>query len=406
MKIVYITAKTPWSPKETFILPEIQEIRRQGHQITVIPLRPGKAVMAGQEAMRVAEISIHLPLIGFKVLGMALAVAILHPLCVMITLWHLLRTWRKPLKLLKNLAVFPKGLAVARLVNKIKPEHIHAHWASTPSTAAYIAAKVCNIPWSLTAHRWDISENNMLQEKVRSAKFVRAINRQGRAEIQQAVGKSLADKCEVIHMGVDVRQSLNAENQALIEGKLDKFVFSCPAYMVLKKGHSYLIEACGLLKKRGKPFYCWLFGDGPLEGELRKQVKSLGLEGAVEFKGRLPHDALLGLYQNGAIDTVVLPSIETESGDKEGIPVSLIEAMAWGVPVISTPTGGISELLREEAGVLVPERNAQVLMESMETLMRDAEYLQTIAERGRRRVFEEYSIETVVKDLLGLMKSK
>ncbi|HBC93991.1 MAG TPA: colanic acid biosynthesis glycosyltransferase WcaL, partial [Pelotomaculum sp.] len=165
-----------------------------------------------------------------------------------------------------------------------------------------------------------------------------------------------------------------------------------------------LIEACGLLKNRGKPFYCWLFGDGPLEGELRRQVKSLGLEGVVAFKGRWPHDALLGLYENGSIDTVVLPSIETESGDKEGIPVSLIEAMARGVPVISTPTGGIGELLREESGVLVPERNAQVLMEAMETLMGDPEYLRTIAGRGRRLVFAEYGIETVVKDLLELIK--
>jgi colanic acid/amylovoran biosynthesis glycosyltransferase len=406
MNIVYITAKTPWSSKETFILPEIQEIRRQGHQITVIPLRPGKAVMAGQEAMRVAEISVRLPLIGFKVLGMGLAAAIRHPLGVISTLGRLLRAWRTPRKLLKNLAVFPKGLAVARLVDELKPDHIHAHWASTPSTAAYIAARVCHMPWSFTAHRWDISENNMLQEKVGSAKFVRAISRQGRAEIQEVVGKSLAGKCAVIHMGVAVRQGLNAENQALMEGKSDKFVFSCPAYMVLKKGHRYLIEACGLLKKQGKPFSCWLFGDGPLAGQLRRQVKSLGLEGVVEFKGRWPHDALLGLYEHGSIDTVVLPSIETESGDKEGITVSLIEAMARGVPVISTPTGGIGELLREEAGVLVPEKNSQVLMEAMETLMGDPEYMRTIAGRGRRRVLAEYSIETVVKDLLGLMKLK
>lgn len=406
MKIVYITVKIPWSSKETFILPEVQEIRRQGHQITVIPLRPGKAVVAGQEAAKVAEISIYLPLLGLKVLGMAMVVAVCHPVRTMTTFWYLLRTWRTPLKLLKNFAVFPKGLAIARIVSKLKPDHIHAHWASTPSTAAYIATRICGLPWSFTAHRWDISENNMLQEKVRSARFVRAIDRQGQVEIQQAVGKALADKCVVIHMGVDIRQTLSEESQLLIESDLQEFIFSCPAYMVLKKGHRYLIEACALLRKRGMSFSCWLFGDGRLEGELRKQVKSMGLEGVVEFKGRWTYDALQKLYANRAIDTVVLPSIETESGEREGIPVSLIEAMAWGIPVISTPTGGINELLREEAGLLIPERNSQALADAMEALTRDAKYLRILGERGRRRVKEEFNVEVVVKDLLVLMKEK
>lgn len=406
MKIIYITAKTPWSSKETFILPEVQEIRRQGHQITVIPLRPGKSAVSGQEAVRVAEISIYLPLLCLKVLSMALIVAVYHPALTMLTLWCILRDWRTPLQLLKNLAVFPKGLAIAGIVSKLKPDHIHAHWASTPSTAAYIAAKICSLPWSFTAHRWDISENNMLQEKVRSARFIRAIDRQGQVEIQQAVSKALANKCVVIHVGVAISQVLSEESQTLIEIDTQKFIFSCPAYMVLKKGHRYLIEACSLLKKKKIPFSCWLFGDGPLEGELRKQVKSMVVEDAVEFKGRSNHDALLGLYANRIIDAVVLPSIETESGQKEGIPVSLIEAMAWGIPVISTPTGGINELLREEAGVLIPQKSPQALADAMEVLMGDAKCLRDLGERGRSRVKEEFSVEAVVKDLLLLMEER
>ncbi|MBE0447470.1 MAG: glycosyltransferase [Actinobacteria bacterium] len=405
MKIIYVTAQVPWGSGETFILPEVQEILRQGHQVTVIPLRPTRVLALGSNAAQVASVSIHLPFLGIRTLSMALAEAIRHPMRTLAVLWHIFQYSGSSRKVLKNLAVLPKGLAIAWLIHRLKVDHIHAHWASTPATAAYIVANLCGLPWSFTAHRWDIGENNMLLEKARSAKFIRAISKDGQAEIQRIIGNVLASKCHVVHMGVDLTHISVSESLASGDiGRQERlFTLACPANMVLIKGHRYLIEACSLLKQRGHSFLCWLFGDGPLEQELRDQVQTAGLESVVRFRGRWAHDDIIKLYREGTVDVVVLPSINTASGEKEGIPVSLMEAMAMGIPVISTPTGGISELLEGGAGILVAEKDALALVNALEILMNDIPAWRAISERGRLKVKEDFNEEKVIRDLFTHM---
>jgi colanic acid/amylovoran biosynthesis glycosyltransferase len=142
-----------------------------------------------------------------------------------------------------------------------------------------------------------------------------------------------------------------------------------------------------------------------LETELRRQVAELGLEEVVSFVGRLPHGNLMQMYEQGEVDAVLLPSIVTEDGEKEGIPVALMEAMAYGIPVISTETGGIPELLNGGAGILVPQGSSQALAEAIIEIMRNEGLRTRLAQLGRVRVETNFNLKLNTQKLLQLMKA-
>ena len=93
----------------------------------------------------------------------------------------------------------------------------------------------------------------------------------------------------------------------------------------------------------------------------------LGLQGFVELRAAIPNDELLGLYRDNRVDLLVLPSITTPEGEHEGLPTVLVEAMSFGIPVISTNTGGIPELLSDGAGLLVREKSSVALADAIES---------------------------------------
>lgn len=255
-------------------------------------------------------------------------------------------------------------------------------------------------PRSMTLHRWDITENNMLRLKVEKAAFTRCIAKDGQKEVLSIVGKKYHNKIKVLYMGIFIPKKLPEINQ-----KPQKiFVITCPANFVPKKGHKFLIEACSLLVKRGlRDFQCLLIGDGPIKDSLRDYAVSLEVEHIVKFLGLLPHENLLKMYENGEVNVVVLPSIITDDGEKEGIPVALMEAMAYGIPVISTNTGGIPELL-EGAGIIVSEKDSVSLANAIEKCIIDREYAYKLGLLGREKVMSEFNIEKNVKKLIEEMK--
>lgn len=395
MRVVYVTTQVPFGPQEPFILPEVRELQRQGHEVLMLPLRPER-----KEPVAPGFSAVSLPLFGLRTLGLALKEAVCRPGRVLPLLARMMAASGRGAILLKNLAVFPKALASAGYVRAWRPDHLHAHWASTPSTLAYLVAGLCEVPWSFTMHRWDIPENNMLAEKVRSARFARAINEKGLGEARGLVGAELAGKCRVLHMGVELPAA--TEPPAAPE---EPPLLVCPANLVEKKGHRFLFEALAMLQAEGIPFTAWLIGEGRLAPELRAQAERLGLEAAVRFEGQWAHGDVLDLYRLRQVSAVVLPSITTPSGEEEGIPVSLMEAMAARVPVISTETGGIPELLSGGAGLLVPQQDSRALFEAIRQLLRSPELADRLREQGSLRVREAFALESVVRALVSEMKA-
>lgn len=398
MKVVYITAKAPYGKGESFILEEMLELVKLGNQIIVIPRNPSKKIFHNR-AKQFLNNTIYTPLFNKKIILFFLKSLIFKPI-----LWRIIfivfKNSRNLKILYKNLAVIPKAIFISEILKKEKVKHIHAHWGSTTSTMAMIVSIILNISWSITLHRWDIKENNMLMIKIKLAKFVRCISYHGKKELLNIVGIKYNKKIKIIHMGVNVPKKI------LIKKTNKNFLkIVTPANLIEVKGHKYLIDACSILiKKNIKNIRFIFYGEGPLRVELENYIKKNCLSEYIKMPGVIPNEKLLEMYKNRDIDIVILPSIKTSNGEHEGIPVSLMEAMAYEIPVISTSTGGIPELIGNDYGIMIEEKNSLALANAIEKLIKDAKLRKNIGIKGREKIKKDFDIEENCKLLNELFK--
>jgi colanic acid/amylovoran biosynthesis glycosyltransferase len=360
----------------------------------------------GAEIELISKNTIYIPMLNFYIIFKGIFLFIKNPIKVLNIIIKIIKYSGSLNKIIKNFAMLGKGLIIAELITKNKIEHIHAHWASTSATCAYIASYITGVAWSFTCHRWDIADNNMLNEKAKTCKFIRTIDNQGYDEVIQLIDKDLKYKCYKIHVGVKIEEQEKCLTKKYIitKEKTNKFNIMVSANFVEKKGHIYLIDAIKLLDNEGYRVDCTFCGAGPLEEKLKGYVKSIELEDYINFKGLIPHEKVLELYKENKIDCVVLPSIVAENGEKEGIPVSLMEAMAHFVPVISTNTGGIEELLEGGAGIIVKQKNPREIADSIKYLINNYEVREELRIRAYKKVSKEFFISSVTSEMLELMK--
>jgi colanic acid/amylovoran biosynthesis glycosyltransferase len=392
MRLLYVTVSMPFGPGEAFLVPEVLELLRQGHEVLIVPRSP-KRVIVNQDAEGLERHSLRRFLLSPYVLFIAAWEAVRHPEAAARSLALLLRNGNLRV-VAKNAVVFPKGLWLAGVARKWRADHIHAHWGLTTATMAMVASEVTGITWSLTLHRGDIADPNMLAMKIASAAFTRFISQSGVHMAEGPGNLGHAGRACVIHMGV----ALPAQPSMRTTSK-GPFIVLCPAHLYLVKGHEYLIQAMAILQEREMSCALRLAGEGRLRKELEHQVDTLGLGATISFLGQVPHERILEWYRDGQIDAVVLPSIDLGNNMQEGIPVALMEAMAHGIPVVSTETGGIPELLRDGAGIMVPPQDPEALADAIQQLIRDPALRVQLGIAGRRRVADHFAVERTVTEL-------
>jgi colanic acid/amylovoran biosynthesis glycosyltransferase len=397
MHLLYVTSALPFTSGETFIIPEIIELKRLGHRVTVVPIHPGRFVIH-KDAMLLTDFTIVEPIVSLTILRAAFVEIIRAPMLSLQSALTLVKS-RSLFVLLKNVAVFPKALWLARLARRECVDHIHAHFASTNSTAALIASLLSGVSWSFTAHRWDISENNLLDKKLEAAMFARAIDTRGGRELS-AFATTQHYRVRVIHMGVAIHTSHLGRNrepgrplQVLMGARFDE-----------RKGHRYALEAIAQLKNQGIAVSLHCAGEGPLEKKIWKYARELKLQHHVHFSGLIDHHEVIVQLREGRWDVALLPSIEIGT-DYEGIPVFLIEAMAAGVPVIAASTGGIPELLDCEAGLIVPQQDSKAIAKALRSIASDRDLHRKLAQAGLRRVKEQFAVGSTASALLEEISS-
>src|SRR5947208_2559731 len=145
-----------------------------------------------------------------------------------------------------------------------------------------------------------------------------------------------------------------------------------------------LIRACGLLTEGGKPLQCEIIGEGPLENELRAQIEQLDLQNRAALSGAKPQREVRQHF--AAASVFVLPSVVDPEGGIDNLPTVIMEAMATGLPVISTNIGGIPEMVVEnETGFLVQPGDAAALAGAIEKLINDRPLAQRLGQAGYSR---------------------
>jgi len=386
VKIVYVTQRLPFGEGETFVVPEIEALLAAGHELLIVPRRSRDAVVHDNVGALLPRTRV-LPGVGAVVAAVAGALA--HsPRRTAGAFWRLRRT-RPRRRAIANAVATAQGIWLAPIARRWGADHIHAHWAHLTATLAMGASTMSGIPWSFTAHRYDVFLNNLLTEKLRSARFGRFIAREMLEVARPLVAPDAFARAVVVHMGV-------ALPPAPANGMPSRPtpVLLCPARLAAVKGHGDLLEAAGRLLARGIPFELWLAGEGPERTAIERRIDERGLREHVRLLGTVPHAELLGMYRDERADCVVLPSLH------EGLSVALIEAMAYGVPVIATGVGGVPELLEDGAGVLVPPGDPDALTEALARVLGSATLRAELAHAGRQRVEAEFEVHAIVRELV------
>jgi glycosyltransferase involved in cell wall biosynthesis len=394
MRLIYLTAYLPDGASEAFIIPEIEALTRHGHQVLVVPRSPGGGVIHGEDLVAMSRRE---RLFSPRVLKAAVRVSAAAPIRTLSAAACAFQS-RSAWLVMKNLAVVPKALWLANLARLWGADHIHCHWSGTTATMALLASRISGIPWSLTAHRWDIVENNLLSLKVGDASFVRFISQDG-LKLAKAAGVTAGAKIRFISMGVRIPECRDARPAG------EKVVL-CPARLEEVKGHRFLVEAWRLLRDRGVGAKLWLAGDGTLRPRIQTQIRELGLQDTVLLLGTVPNRSILRMYKEGVVSALVVPSVDLGNGHHEGIPVALIEAMSYAIPVVATPTGGITELVIPGAGLLVPPENPVALADAIQSLLENVQLAEQVGCAGRRHVIEAHDVDRIAAALVsGFMDS-
>ena len=277
---------------------------------------------------------------------------------------------------------------------------IHSQWINSCGTVAMYGAWLLNKPFSFTGHAADLfRERCALKDKIVRADFIVCISSFHRDfYIQEGADP---DKLIIAYCGIDTSlfKRTVAEVGEAGETKQRPVRIISAARLVEKKGLRYLIEACQQLVGH-ESFTCTIAGSGPLLSELREQIDQLGLSELVFLTGKpILQEDIPEFMASG--DIYCLPCVWADDGDVDGLPQMLMEAMACGVPVISTDLVGIPDLIEDgQSGLLVEPNNAVALAQAITHLADDLELRQQLAEQGREKVIKTFDITKSLDPLL------
>jgi len=391
--ILFITNHAPYTGHEKFLIDEYIELKKHTPDIKMVPLNP-KGKIIHQSAKNIKKDSLCFSLFNPLLYLIAVINIITHLKLNSLLFKQIFRDSNSFRNVYKNIISFFKANLFCLIIKKIN--FIYAHWSSAPSSFGYFLSKLCNCPFAFVAHRGDIKENNMLITKCSEAVFIRIIGALGKDMLYKLTGgKYEESKFTLIQMGVKI----NPENKINMHPK-PPYIILMPALFYPVKGHLYALEAIKLLSKKRSDFIFKFAGDGPVFENITCLAKKDGLDKYCIFCGLVPAEQMEQLYLDSAI--VILPSINDENGHHEGVPVSLMEAMACGIPAISTRTGGIPELL-EGAGILINEKNPSELCDSIDLLLKDTHLYAEVSSKCYTKVKSLYNIEINTKKIFNLI---
>lgn len=279
------------------------------------------------------------------------------------------------------------GLTLARRVREMDIAHIHSHMAHVPTTIAMYAAKQLGITFSFTGHANDLFPNRtLLKEKLTRALFVNCISNWHRSLYQSIVNRPYEDY-PIVRCGVDTK-----EFQATPAPRHDTLEVLSVGRLVEKKGFDVLIGAIAENVKAGGPrIRVTIAGGGPDESKLRKLVDALPPTAEVVMLGDTDNDQVMQLMTRA--DVFALPCRIASSGDRDGIPVVLMEAMARGRCVISGDLETIRELIEDGvSGVMIPPGDQSALVKVLIELAQNRDRVDELGRAARLRIEEEFDL--------------
>jgi len=277
--------------------------------------------------------------------------------------------------------------------------HVHAHFAGMAARTAFWIAKLFPITFSFTAHANDIFAPRNFEiglDKLVSGAGVILTETDYSEKFLRERFPEQADRIHRLYNGLNLAEFGRATFSS------DPPMIVAVGRLIAKKGFANLIRACATLVERKSSFRCEIFGEGPLEKELRAQIDDLDLRERVQLPGPKPQGELRARL--AAASVFVLPSVPEAGGGMDNLPTVIMEAMATGLPVVSTRIGGIPEMVVEnETGFLVQPEDPAALADAIEKATNDRSLGQRLGQAGYERARNLFSIEKNVRELCALI---
>jgi glycosyltransferase involved in cell wall biosynthesis len=410
-KVCYVLKRFP-RLSETFILNEIRALERFGVELTIVSLLPREPGVQHTSVSEVRAAVRYLPSTSWELLRTAarphLALMVAEPRRYLATLaraiWLGIR-YAHPVGALKN---FARGVMVAAHCRDEHVTHVHAHFANTPTRVAFFVSTLTGIPFSFTAHAKDLylSTQDALIDRLTGAQFAVTCTRYNADHLKRLVPSALWPKIHVVYHGTDLsafaRRPGDLVPNLSVARVDDPPVILSVGRLVPKKGMPTLVAACAWLRDQGLAFRCEIIGSGPLRAELERQIAALSLSDIVRLRGAMTHEAVIQHY-NRATLFALAPEIAAD-GDRDGIPNVLVEAMAAGVPVVSTFISGIPELIESgRTGLLVEPYRPAALGGALAHLLRNEPLRRRLSTAARDLVTRRFECWQSAETIRGLI---
>jgi glycosyltransferase involved in cell wall biosynthesis len=407
MRIAYVIPAYPPVTSQPFVVNEMVEVQEAGHPLVVLGLRPStdEPVRHGTFERLRPEHVLPAALCDWRTLLLAVWVAITRPVRVLRILAGLHReAGRNFWAHVRLMAVTPKALAAAWRFERLGVDHIHAHWATATADCAAIAGVVSGLPFSFTAHAYDVYSqapdvrNDTLAWKLRHVDQVFCVSEFLTELIRRKMPEARRHRVTTTYVGIPTH--LFRPEPPPPDG--DGLRLLCVARFVETKGLDTLVAAAGLLRDRRVPFRLEIFGDGRLRPALEAQVARLALGDHVALPGHISQEEVARRMR--ACHLFVMPCRRDRVGDMDGVPTVFMEAMATGRPVVSCALSGIPELVRDgETGLVVPPDDPEALADAIARLAADPQLRLRLGRQGRTLVERQHDQRINAQRVVGLL---
>lgn len=304
---------------------------------------------------------------------------------------------------------FLQGVMLADMLEQAGDvTHIHGHYCHGATTVTWFASMMTKLPFSFTAHAKDIylpslNPVGLLRRKMDAARFVITCTDANRDYLEN-LGSKTSVHC--IYHGLNAEFCDIMKEQPAIRSTNGHFRILGVGRLIPKKGFDVLVQACAILNQMGVPFEASIVAEGgEHEEEIRRLITTNGLENSVLLPGPMSQSQLFSEYQRAS--AFCLPCRVLENGDRDGIPNVLMEAMAVGLPVVTTPISGIPELIHDGVnGLLVPSEDSRALAQAFLRLIRDNRLAADLSRNAQETIESRFNGDKFAARMASLFRER
>lgn len=388
---------------ETFIADEIETLSKLYKMPKIYSLLKPKDNVYHKQYSELSQSTEYIPsILSFKIWKSNIACLIKYTKLYFYLYFQINKLKSKKLNVafgIKRNIVFFKSIYLSENLRKENIDIIHSHFAWLSGVSAYLCSRLLNIPYTITIHAFDIfSRSECMELVLNNASKVISISEYNKMYIKNTT--NIENNIDVVHCGIDLN-IFNSNNRHKSDIMSD-FNIMTVGSLNSKKGHDYLIRSCSIIKQYDFKFHCHIIGEGKYRPYLERLIKELNLENTVLLYGALRREQIIQLFKVN--DVFVLASVQSKSGDKDGIPVVLMEAAAMRLPIISTNVSGIPELIKHNyTGLLVEPNDEQAIADAILEIKNSPSLSKFVVENAYYLVKSEFNLDVNVKKLYNVL---